>query len=266
MHTIPTEILIRIYGDLPVPDVLHLSATCHRLRQVLDEHTPTIYKRLRRQIKCERHARAVLADQGILPLNSPSVTIRHLLQLQRNFRVVEKAIVVFDREVTANIHISNPSFNNKFYGGKPRPLHLTPTERHRFIRSYYQVWSLLLLDRPSREHRLRTTLLKDLYLIYEMCDFWEPFDDEMDFPSLDEKRSELIDQVFDYSRYLYYHIHEQDYMGISGADVELQTRGHAAIWDHCQPDFKRIVCWEWCDPDKKPVREEEVWENTTDEE
>ena len=103
MHTLPTEIITQIFGELPVRDTLHLAATCRRLRQVLDEHTPTIYKRLRRQIKCERHARVVLADQGGVPFNSSSVTIQDLVRLQRNSCIVEKAIIAFDRDVTAYI-------------------------------------------------------------------------------------------------------------------------------------------------------------------
>ncbi|GKZ48544.1 hypothetical protein AbraIFM66951_000617, partial [Aspergillus brasiliensis] len=56
MHTfsesnpIPTEVIINIFGELPLPDALHLAATCRRLRQVLNDNTPTIYKRLRKKI------------------------------------------------------------------------------------------------------------------------------------------------------------------------------------------------------------------------
>lgn len=109
MHTfsgpnpIPTEVIINIFGELSLPDALHLAATCRRLRQVLSEHTPTIYKRLRRKIPCERYARVLLADQGDLALYSSSVTIRDLLRLRRNSRMVEKAIEVFDRDITPNI-------------------------------------------------------------------------------------------------------------------------------------------------------------------
>lgn len=110
MHTfsqsnpMPTEVIIRIFGELTLPDALHLAATCRRLRQVMKENTPAIYRRLRRQVPCERYARVVLADQGgPPPCSSSSMTIADLLRLRRNSRIVEKAIEVFDRDITAHI-------------------------------------------------------------------------------------------------------------------------------------------------------------------
>jgi hypothetical protein len=102
-NTIPAEVVINIFGELSLPDAIHLAATCCRLRQVLDENTPTIYKRLRRNILCEGYARVLLADQRGLPSDSSSVTIRDLLRLQRNSHMVEKAIKVFDRDITPHI-------------------------------------------------------------------------------------------------------------------------------------------------------------------
>ncbi|PYI02675.1 hypothetical protein BO78DRAFT_453397 [Aspergillus sclerotiicarbonarius CBS 121057] len=266
MHTIPTEIIIKIFGNLPLSDALHLATTCRRLRQVLDENTATIYKHLRRHILCERHARVLLADQGGLSSDSSSVTIRDLLQLRRNSRIVEKAIEVFDRDITPHIRIPLTSIDDEFYGGKPRPLYLTPTERHRFTRSYYQVWSLLLLDRLSRQQRYRSLLLKHLYLIYEMGDLDQPIgDDEPGSLFADEKRCELLREVDAYLHYLYKKIHGQEYIDFSGQSVSMCTRGHAAIWDHCQPDFKMIVCYQMR-RSRKSEKEEEVWEDTTDEE
>lgn len=109
MHTmsksnpIPSEVVIKIFEELSLLDALHLAATCCRLRQVLDENTPTIYKRLRRKIQCEEYARVLLADQGGLPSDSSSVTMRDLLRLRRNTCRVEKAINVFDRDITPHI-------------------------------------------------------------------------------------------------------------------------------------------------------------------
>ncbi|KAJ5570015.1 uncharacterized protein N7459_009445 [Penicillium hispanicum] len=263
-NSIPTEVVIRIFGELSLSDALHLAATCCRLRQVLNENTPTVYKRLRRQIQCERYARVLLADQGGLPSNSPSVTIPDLLRLRRNSRMVEKAINVFDRDITPHIRIPTTDIDDEFYGGKPRPLHLTPTERHRFTRSYYQVWSLFLLDRPSRQQRYRSMLLKHLYVVFEMIDLDQPIADEASPPT--EKRGELLREVDVYLCYLYHRIHRQDYINFSGQSISMRTQGHAAIWDHCQPDFKKVVCYPWRNPDKLPIQDEEVWEYTTDEE
>lgn len=158
------------------------------------------------------------------------------------------------------------SVDDEFYGGKPRPLHLTPTERHRFTWSYYQVWSLLLLDQPSRQQRYRSMLLKHMYLIYEMVDLDQPIGDEPGSSQADEKRCALFQEVSEYLQFLYHDIHGVDYIDFSGQSVSMRTRGHAAIWDHCQPDLKRIVCYQWRNSEKKPVKEEDVWEHTTDEE
>lgn len=102
-NTIPAEVVIKIFGELSLQDALHLAATSCRLRQVLDENMPTIYKRLRRNIQCEGYARVLLADQGGLPSDSSSVTIRDLLRLRRISRMVEKAINVFDHDITPHI-------------------------------------------------------------------------------------------------------------------------------------------------------------------
>ncbi|KAJ5745256.1 hypothetical protein N7520_010438 [Penicillium odoratum] len=264
LKTIPAEVVIKIFGELSLPDALHLAATCCRLRQVLDENTPTIYKRLRRNIQCEGYARVLLADQGGLPSDSSPVTIWDLLRLRRNSRIVEKAIKVFDRDITPHIRIPDMKIDDEFYGGKPRPLHLTPTERHRFTRSYYQVWSLFLLNRPSRQQRYRSLLLKHLYMVYEMIDLDQPIGDEPPPPI--EKRRELFEEVDVYLRHIYYQIHGQDYIDFSGLSVSMRTQGHAAIWDHYQPDLKKVVCYQWRDPQEKPIKDEEVWEHTTDEE
>lgn len=100
---IPTEVVINIFGELPPSDAFHFAATCCRMRPVLYENTPTIYKYLRRQIQCERYARTLLADQGGLLSDSPLVTIRDLLQLRGNSRIVEKAIDVFNRDIVPRI-------------------------------------------------------------------------------------------------------------------------------------------------------------------
>lgn len=160
--------------------------------------------------------------------------------------------------------VPTTDIDDKFYGGKPRPLHLTPTERHRFTRSYYQLWSLFLLDRPSRQQRYRSMLLKHLYIVYEMIDLDQPIGDEPPPPT--EKRRELLRELDAYLCHLYYQIHGKQYIDFSGRSISMRTQGHAAIWDHCQPDFKQVVCYQWRDPQKKPIKDEEVWELTTDEE
>ncbi|KAJ5433326.1 uncharacterized protein N7458_012482 [Penicillium daleae] len=265
LNTIPPEVVIKIFGELSLLEALHLAATCCRLRQILDENTPTIYERLRRQIQCEKYARVLLADQGVLPSGS-SVTIQGLLRLRRNSRIVEKAIDVFDRDITPHIRIPTTDVDDEFYGGKTRPLHLTPTERHRFTRSYYQVWSIFLLDRPSRQQRYRSMLLKHLYMLYEMIYLDQPIGDKTESLSFNEKRTELLQEVDKLLRSLYHHFHGNEFINFSGYSISMRTQGHAAIWDHCQPDLKCIVCFSWRSPKKQPVKVEGVWDCTTEEE
>lgn len=109
-------------------------------------------------------------------------------------------------------------------------------------------------------------LLKHMYLIYEMVDLDQPIGDEPGSSQADEKRCALFQEVSEYLQFLYHDIHGVDYIDFSGQSVSMRTRGHAAIWDHCQPDLKRIVCYQWRNSEKKPVKEEDVWEHTTDEE
>jgi len=103
-------------------------------------------------------------------------------------------------------------------------------------------------------------LLKDLYLLYEMIELKQSIGDGVDTPV---KRHELLDEVDAYRRYLYYHVHKKDciYMCIS-----LGVDGHTAIFDHFRDDLKKVVCYQWRDPEKVPIKEEEVWDDTSDEE
>lgn len=100
---IPTEIIIRIYGELSFTDAFNLAATCRQLRLILDTNTPTIYKRLRKQISGEKYARLLLVDQGSLPSTSSALGTHHLRRLRRNSRRVEKAIDKFDHVILPDI-------------------------------------------------------------------------------------------------------------------------------------------------------------------
>lgn len=101
-------------------------------------------------------------------------------------------------------------------------------------------------------------------MVYEMIDLDQPIGDEPPPPT--EKRRELRGEVDTYLCHIYYKIHGKDYIDFSGQSISMRTQGHAAIWDHCQPDFKQVVCYQWRDPQKKPIKDEKVWEHTTDEE
>lgn len=46
---------------------------------------------------------------------------------------------------------------------------LTYPERRRYIRAYYQLWGLLILEREQHEERLNSILLKDLIIMEDIA-------------------------------------------------------------------------------------------------
>lgn len=93
---IPIELIIYILGHLPPSDVLNLAATCRKLYNSWQQHTNTVYNRVTHTIQCEPDARGLLADQGILPVDS-AMTVTGFLQLRRNAQVMEKIVERFGR-------------------------------------------------------------------------------------------------------------------------------------------------------------------------
>ena len=94
---IPIELILHIFGHLSPPDVLSLAATCRKHYNALQQNTNTIYNFISRTIQCEPDARGLLADQGILPVDS-AMTVTGFLQLRRNAHVMEKIVERFGRE------------------------------------------------------------------------------------------------------------------------------------------------------------------------
>lgn len=94
---IPIELILYIFGHLPPPDVLSLAATCRKHYNVWQQHTTTIYGLIRHNIQCEPDAKGLLADQGVLPVDS-AMTAAGFLQLRRNAHVIEKIAERFGPE------------------------------------------------------------------------------------------------------------------------------------------------------------------------
>lgn len=67
---IPIELILYIFGHLPPPDVLNLAPTCRKLYNSWQQKTNTIYNLITHTIQREPDARGLLADQGILPVDS----------------------------------------------------------------------------------------------------------------------------------------------------------------------------------------------------
>ncbi|KAH7138620.1 hypothetical protein B0J11DRAFT_500829 [Dendryphion nanum] len=60
-----------------------------------------------------------------------------------------------------------------------RPRYLTPCERNRFSRTYYQLWGLMQLSQASRSERLSKTTLRQLYNLYDIASIKVPIGDEV---------------------------------------------------------------------------------------
>lgn len=91
------RLIIYVFGHLPIPDVLSLAATCRKHHDIWQQHTSTIYKLINHAIQCEHDARRLLADQGILPVDS-AMTVTGFVQLRRNANVIERIIQRFGPE------------------------------------------------------------------------------------------------------------------------------------------------------------------------
>jgi len=177
--SLPIEVTIQIICRLPsFSDILALAATCRRLAHIWSENVGFIYQHIApKAINCEHDARIPLADQ-VGEHSLVSLSVSHVLRLLRNVQVVEKAISEFNREIVCNARIApGPETGKCYYEGTtvPRsnrwrhPPCLTATERPRFIRAYYQFWSLLIRRDPAlQRQRLESLTLKELYRMWEI--------------------------------------------------------------------------------------------------
>ena len=98
------EIITEIFCQLPsFADVFALETTCTRFRYVWTTNVTPIYGRVaQRSIPCERHAHSFLADQGGPPLDGV-LSAGDVVRMVRNTRVVENAILQFEREIVCRV-------------------------------------------------------------------------------------------------------------------------------------------------------------------
>lgn len=94
---IPIELTIYVFGHLSPPDVLSLAATCKKHYNAWQQHTNTIYNLISHTIQCRHDARRLLADQGVLPVDS-AMTVTGFIQLCHNAHVMDKIVDTFGRE------------------------------------------------------------------------------------------------------------------------------------------------------------------------
>lgn len=268
----PTELLMNIFSLLPrFSDVFALAATCHRLRHVWTTSTDVIYRQVApRCVPCERYARIFLADQGgPAKEESSMLSAEDVRRLVRNSWAVGKSISEFERNVVCKVRSmslseslgegntilifspAGPWDAEKCYGAQRHPPYLTRTERPRFIRSYYQLWSLMKLDTAKWRSRLEAASLKQLMLLYEMSNLTqsiEPGEGRSD-PELQhhtsfrrsDKRIELSREIRKHMDDRYRCIHDQE---LDDPWVLAKSDGYLnfiVMWDHWQQPFKDLI-------------------------
>ena len=280
LHTIPAELLIKIYGFLPsFTTAFALAATCHRLRRIWLENAAAIYPHLAaRSIPCETHARQFLADQDRSVGQDPALSALGVRRIMRNAQIIEKAIKQFEEEIVCKVKSKqNPTKTKKdnlkmltvhftagglpsaqYYGkGQGHPPYLTRSERRRFIRTYYQLWGMLKLDHAESQKRLESMTVKQLYHLCEMCRLPQSIGNEEVLPAQAKgkdlakirmvergrppHRNALRERAWHCLGQKYERIHDED------ADepwFEAKHEGYLdwiVLWDHWQPPLRALV-------------------------
>ena len=172
----------------------------------------------------------------------------------------------------------------EFYGGGPRPPHLTPTERPRFLRFVYRTWGLLLLNSAeAREQRIKRYNMKDLLSLEDIGPGYDPPPIEiitsvimaeeskpsprtgLTIPKID--RNMYVTEVLDKVRGAIDNAAQYAY-GCSRREFHLWDesgwwRGPVSLVDDCRPVFKNIVV-NADDMYERLVPVDEVWYDTSD--
>lgn len=295
LSSVPPEVILGVFCSLSTfPDILHLAAACQKHRQIFHDNVITIYHYVSpRAIPCRRYARKLLEDGGSLSYENP--TISDFLQMTRNFVVMEKSIDHFNEKVVAemtrprssfnrmsarpmNLHLSDLSIAG--YGpmtsheGRPRLPHLTESERPRFIRAAYQMWSLILLDSTLRELRISTLKFEDVQILIDLVELSCRGDLRL---ILDKEMMEMEEQnlglVADIGRISLtsaaelinakFYFEGKRYSPL--APYEIACMGCVSIWDDWKGTFKDNILYGLKGRKQdRPVSE--VWYETSDEE
>lgn len=171
-----------------------------------------------------------------------------------------------------------------FYGGGPRPPHLTSTERPRFIRIVYRLWGLFLLNSGEARHqRLKRYKMKDLLSLEDIGPGYDPqpidiitsvIMAEEKRPSgigltipkidrniyVDEVLDKVRDAVDDAAQYAYGCSRQE----FHGWDEGGWWRGPISLVDDCRPIFKDILVNAENTGGERLVPVDEVWYDTSD--
>ncbi|KAL8792514.1 MAG: hypothetical protein Q9195_004884 [Heterodermia aff. obscurata] len=284
---LPAELLTLVYCHLPsFYDVFSLASTCHRLRQVWLNHVSTIYKHVARAaITCEKHARILLANQGGPSPESEITMVSDVARMMQNMQAVDKAILQFESKIVRKIVRTRGHRTEGHYGPGARrhPPYLTRTERPRFIRSYYRLWALLIIDDPVEcQSRLQSMSLKQLLYLCAISWLPEgmgPGEETIESPVSPgvtvgfepaqryQGRRALSDLVVEQTESTYRRIHGR---GMGTSWVIAMNSGYdvfSVMWDHWQSILLDFVCSR---PSEEPPYDREfhmeLWEDDSEEE
>lgn len=156
---------------------------------------------------------------------------------------------------------------------------MTPSERRRFVRSYYRIWGLLKVDSSEWQSRLDALPLRELYYLWEMTKLFqnvggdEPLHESrhwnghplMRREARSDKRAELEKTVWAHIDQTYHNLYD------SSAEypwITLKESGYMyfqVMWDYWQSTLKYIVCQQngWRNGIQAYVREEQ-WNDSED--
>ena len=287
LSRLPAELIIRFFCSAEsFFDALHLAATCTHIQAIWRNNVNTIYNQISRQlIPCRRYARDLLACQIGTPPSSP-VAVKDVVQLLRNFTVVEKSADWFNQTIVCSKKLDR---NSSMYtlcssflsvsdcltrtvDGKTLPPYLTQTERIRFIRALYQLWEIVLLDHENLKKKTETLLFRDIMTIndFAMIDTLFRLNFIQDKQVLKIRAadpalmSKIAHKVFRPAiLFIIKHVLGSDrmYCGTSSF-MDHGFCGMISIWDNYQRDFKAEITMGGNGPtDPNP----DVWYDTDDE-
>ena len=174
----------------------------------------------------------------------------------------------------------------EFYGpgAQKHPPNLTRTERIRFIRSYYSLWSLMRLDPSEWDYRLQAMTSQELYYLWEMTLLTqsigrkeivpppmfpdEPPDSVHSINSgRSDKRIALEQKVWEQIQRNSLRFFKRDAQNPSVYAKHEGFLWFVVLWDHWQPSLKDMVCHQSVSL-KKPspaVQEQYLWNDRLDE-
>ncbi|PWY96120.1 hypothetical protein BO94DRAFT_529532 [Aspergillus sclerotioniger CBS 115572] len=265
LSSLPAEIITHVFTLLPaLGDVLNLAAACSRHQQIWQQNADQIHRHAGpRSIECLHHARIYLADQGGAQPNT-TLTARDVVQLVRNSSAVEKTLDLFNQKYVAYLLTPEAGRDRTFINLRPnRRPHLSPSERHRFIRAIYQLWGLLILTPEARASRMASLKLKSVMTISDVANGYRDIEDVIMTVKADgvllwdianelyEVRDQIVAQVLQHPNHT------------RSMPWEYGWEGCISIWDVWHEGFKELVTEPGARNITPPVSE--VWYDTSDE-